>query len=202
MLRKGFRISLRRSFAVVELVGKVNHAMLVDHQSAAKLRQFAYQLYNTHALFVLFVKGCSYTDFLCRIYVCNGIFNVFIGEDLLNIMPVGGKIEQRKGIGGTHHLHNLQHAFLCGGKVCCRRCSCFYQFHNCRQRNGKLHKHPDLFIGDIHGSTADTARRQGMSGIGYLVLPEIKGQQILIKDAHVPTSNLSCFLFFSIVPYD
>lgn len=74
MFRKGCCISLRRSLATVELMSKINHAMLVDHQSAAKLRQFAYQLYNTYALFVLFVKGCSYTDFLCRIYVCNGIF--------------------------------------------------------------------------------------------------------------------------------
>ena len=88
MFRKGCCISVRRSLTVVELMGKFNHAMLVDHQSAAKLRQFAYQLYNAYALLVLFIKGSSYTDFLCRIYVGNGVFNVFIGKDLLNILSV------------------------------------------------------------------------------------------------------------------
>ena len=88
MFRKDCCISVRRSLTVVELMGKFNHAMLVDHQSAAKLRQFAYQLYNAYALLVLFIKGSSYTDFLCRIYVGNGVFNVFIGKDLLNILSV------------------------------------------------------------------------------------------------------------------
>ena len=35
---------------------------------------------------------------------------------------------------------------------------------------------PDLFIGNVHSGTTDTARRQGVSGIGRFVLPEIKGQ--------------------------
>ncbi len=80
MFRKGFRISLRRSFAIVELVGKFNHTILVDHQSAAKLCQLVYQLYNAYALFVLFIKGCSCTDLLRRIYVGNGVFDIFIGK--------------------------------------------------------------------------------------------------------------------------
>ena len=68
-------------------------ALRSHRECAAKLRQFVYQLYNAHALFVLFVKGCTYTDFLCRIYVGNGVFDIFIGEDQLNIMPVRGKVK-------------------------------------------------------------------------------------------------------------
>ena len=134
----------------MELVGKFNHALLVDHQSAAKLRQLAYQLYNAYTLFVLFIKGCSYTDFLCRIYVSNGVFDIFIGEDLLNVMPISGKVKQRKGIGGTHHMCDLQHTFLCCCQMLCGRRSVFYQFHNRRQRDCKLYELPDLFIGNIH----------------------------------------------------
>lgn len=33
----------------------------------------------------------------------------------------------------------------------------------------------------------------GVLAVRYLVLPKIQSQQILVKDTHVPTSNLSCF---------
>ena len=77
MLCKGFRISLRRSLAIVELMGKFNHTSLENHQGAAKLRQLVYQLYNAYALLVLFIKGGSYADFLRCLYVGNGIVRIF-----------------------------------------------------------------------------------------------------------------------------
>ena len=201
MLCKGFRIALRRSLTVVKLVGKFNHAVFENHQSAAKLSQFAYQLYDAHTLFVLFIKNGCHAEFLRCLYVGNGVLCVFSGEDLLNVTPVGRKIKQRKGIGGAHHLRDLQYALLGNREMFCGRRSVPYQFHNRCQRNGKLYELSDMFIGNIHGSTTDTARRHGVLCIGHFVFPEIQRQQILIKYAHVPTSYLSCFFFSSIIPY-
>ena len=41
----------------------------------------------------------------------------------------------------------------------------------------------------------------GVLAVRYLVLPKIQSQQVLVKDTHVPTSNLSCFFFSFIISY-
>ena len=64
MLGKSGSISVRCAFAIVELVGEVNHAALEYLQRISKLRHFLYQLQDTDSVVVFNIKRSCCADFL------------------------------------------------------------------------------------------------------------------------------------------
>ena len=201
MLCKCGGISVRCALAVVERMGKSCHGLLVNLQRAAELSHDLYQLQHTNTTTVFHVKGGNCTDFLCRLNVRNDIFYVCFIEKPVNFCFVCCQIQKRERLRFLQESDDLQQSFLCHGEHGHIHVARTEHKNYFGQWLAERCKFCDLFIGDVECGTANRANRNGLFAVCYLVLPKIKCQQILIKDAHVPASDLSCLSFSSIIPY-